>query len=213
MRGLNTGDFIFLLEGLKWTIGLSLAALVAGSMLASFFVLLRLFRNPAINAVHFAYVGIFQGTPLLGQLFFFYFGLRIAGIQVDAFVAATVALGTYAAAFLSEIWRGAVDAIPRQQWEAAESLGLSRLRTFLDVIAPQAIRGATPPTVGFLVQLVKDTSLASVIGFIELTRAAQLINNSTFQSFIIFGTIGVLYFLICFPLTVLSRQLEGRFAR
>lgn len=213
MRGLNTGDFIFLLEGLKWTIGLSLAALVAGSMLASFFVLLRLFRNPAINAVHFAYVGIFQGTPLLGQLFFFYFGLRIAGIQVDAFVAATVALGTYAAAFLSEIWRGAVDAIPRQQWEAAESLGLSRLRTFLDVIAPQAIRGATPPTVGFLVQLVKDTSLASVIGFIELTRAAQLINNSTFQSFIIFGTIGVLYFLICFPLTVLSRRLEGRFAR
>lgn len=213
MRGLNPGDFIFLLEGLKWTVGLSVAALVSGCLLAALFVLLRLLRNPALNALHFAYVGIFQGTPLIGQLFFFYFGLRIAGIQVDAFLAATVALGTYAAAFLSEIWRGAIDAIPRQQWEASESLGLGRLRTFVDVILPQAIRGATPPTVGFLVQLIKDTSLASVIGFIELTRAAQLVNNATFQSFVIFGAIGVLYFMICFPLTVLSRRLERSLAR
>jgi polar amino acid transport system permease protein len=213
MRALNPGDFIYLLEGLKWTIGLSIAALVSGSLLAGFFVLLRLIRNPALDTLHFAYVGVFQGTPLLGQLFFFYFGLSIAGIEVDAFVAATVALGTYSAAFLSEIWRGAIEAIPRQQWEAAESLGLSRLRSFIDVILPQAIRGATPPTVGFLVQLIKDTSLASVLGFIELTRAAQIINNSTFQSFVIFGTIGVLYFMICFPITVLSRRLERRFAR
>ena len=213
MRALNPGDFVYLLEGLRWTIGLSVAALVAGSILAGLFVLLRLLRQPALNAVHFAYVGLFQGTPLLGQLFFFYFGLGIAGIEVDAFLAATVTLGTYSAAFLSEIWRGAVEAIPRQQWEASESLGLSRLQTFLDVILPQAIRGATPATVGFLVQLIKDTSLASVLGFVELTRAAQVINNSTFQSFVIFGTIGVLYFMLCFPITVLSRRLERRFAR
>src|SRR5690606_28809607 len=98
-------------------------------------------------------------------------------------------------------------------WEAAESLGLSRLRTLWDIILPQAIRGATPPTVGFLVQLIKDTSLASVIGFIELTRAAQLVNNATFQSFVIFGTIGVLSFMVCFPLTVLSRRLERSVTR
>lgn len=213
MRELNAGDFVYLLAGLKWTVGLSIAALVSGSILAALFILLRLLRQPALNALHFAYVGVFQGTPLLGQLLFFYFGLRIAGIQVDAFVAATVALGTYAAAFLSEIWRGAIDAIPRQQWEAAESLGIGRLQTLVDVILPQAVRGATPPTVGFLVQLIKDTSLASVIGFIELTRAAQLINNATFHSFTIFGTIAVLYFMVCFPLTVLSRRLEGSFAR
>ena len=213
MRALNPGDLIYLVEGLKWTIGLSIAALVAGSLLAGLFVLMRLLRNPALDAFHFAYVGLFQGTPLLGQLFCFYFGLSIAGIEVDAFLAATIALGTYSAAFLSEIWRGAIETIPRQQWEAAESLGLSRLRSFIDVIVPQAIRGATPPTVGFLVQLIKDTSLASVLGFIELTRAAQIINNSTFQSFVIFGTIGVLYFMICFPITVLSRRLERRFAR
>lgn len=213
MRALNSGDIVYLLVGLKWTIGLSLAALLAGSLLAALFVLLRLPRWRTLNAIHFAYVGLFQGTPLIGQLFFFYFGLSIVGVEVDAFVAATVALGTYSTAFLSEIWRGAIEAIPRQQWEASESLGLGRLQTFVDVIIPQAIRGATPATVGFLVQLIKDTSLASVLGFVELTRAAQIINNSTFQSFVIFGTIGVLYFMICFPITVLSRRLEARHAR
>ncbi|MGN6102559.1 MAG: amino acid ABC transporter permease [Devosia sp.] len=213
MRALNQGDFIYLLIGLEWTIGLSVAALVVGSLLASLFVLLGLLRQRAINALLSGYVGLFQGTPLIGQLLFFYFGLSIIGIEVDAFVAATVALGTYSAAFLSEIWRGAIEAIPRQQWEASESLGLGRVRSLFDVILPQAIRGATPPTVGFLVQLVKDTSLASVLGFIELTRAAQVINNSTFQSFIIFGAIAVLYFILCFPMTVLSRRLERSLIR
>lgn len=213
MRALNQGDFIYLLMGLEWTIGLSIAALVVGSLLAGLFVLLGLLRKRAINVLLSGYVGLFQGTPLIGQLLFFYFGLSIAGIEVSAFVAATIALGTYSAAFLSEIWRGAIAAIPRQQWEASESLGLGRLQSFFDVIVPQAIRGATPPTVGFLVQLVKDTSLASVVGFIELTRAAQVINNSTFQSFIIFGTIALLYFIICFPMTLLSRRLERKLAR
>jgi polar amino acid transport system permease protein len=213
MRSLNAGDFIYLLQGLKWTIGLSASALLFGSLLAALFLAARLLRSRIVDGIHFAYVSVFQGTPLIGQLFFFYFGLSIAGIQVDAFVAATVALGTYSAAFLSEIWRGAIEAIPRQQWEAAESMGMSRLMTFTDVIVPQAIRGATPSTVGFLVQLIKDSSLASVLGFIELTRAAQLINNSTFQSFVIFGTIGALYFLLCFPIALLSRRLEKRFAR
>ena len=213
MRDLNFGDFIYLLEGLKWTIGLSAAALATGSMLAGFFVLLRLFRQPLINSLHAGYVALFQGTPLIGQLFVVYFGLGIFGIDVDAFLAATVAFATYSAAFLSEIWRGAIEAIPRKQWEASESLGLGRLQTFIDVVLPQAIRGATPATVGFLVTLVKDTSLASVIGFVELTRAAQIINNSTFQSFMIFGTVGALYFALCFPMTLLSRRLEQRFAR
>jgi polar amino acid transport system permease protein len=213
MRALNAGDFAYLLEGLKWTLGISAAALLVGGLLALGFVAARLLRSRIINLIHFAYVTIFQGTPLIGQLFVCYFGLSILGWQVDAFVAATVALGAYSAAFLSEIWQGAIAAVPRQQWEAAESLGMSRLVTFTDVIIPQAVRGATPPTVGFLVQLVKDSSLASVIGFIELTRAAQIINNSTFQSFMIFGTIAALYFLLCFPITLLSRRFEKRFAQ
>lgn len=212
MRELNPGDFVYLLHGLKWTVGISAAALLVGTLLALLFVAARLLRSRLVDLIHFAYVTVFQGTPLIGQLFICYFGLSILGWEVDPFIAATVALGAYSAAFLSEIWQGAVAAIPRQQWEAAESLGLGRLMTFIDVIVPQAVRGATPPTVGFLVQLIKDSSLASVIGFIELTRAGQIINNSTFQSFVIFGTIAALYFLVCFPITLLSRRVEKRFA-
>jgi polar amino acid transport system permease protein len=212
MRPLNINDFVYLLNGLKWTIGLSLAALIVGGILAALLVGLRLFRSRTINTVLFGYISLFQGTPLLGQLLFFYFGLSILGLDVDPFVAATTALSFYAAAFLSEIWRGAIDSIQYHQWEASESLGLGRLGTLVYVILPQAARSATPPTVGFLVQLIKDSSLATVLGFVELTRAAQLVNNATFRSFAIFATIAVLYFALCFPLTLLSRRLERRLA-
>jgi polar amino acid transport system permease protein len=212
MRPLTNGDFVYLLNGLKWTIGLSLSALIFGSFLAALLVMLRLLRSRAVNAALFGYVSLFQGTPLLGQLLFFYFGLSILGLGVAPFVAATIALSFYAAAFLSEIWRGSIDAIQVPQWEASESLGLGRLQTLINVILPQAMRSATPPTVGFLVQLIKDSSLATVVGFVELTRAAQLVNNATFRSFTIFGIIAVLYFALCFPLTLWSRRLERSLA-
>jgi polar amino acid transport system permease protein len=210
MRPLNADDFLYLLNGLKWTVGLSLSALIVGGILAALLVGLRLFRSRAVNALLFGYVSLFQGTPLLGQLLFFYFGLSILGFDVDPFIAATVALSFYSAAFLGEIWRGAIESIQHHQWEASESLGLGRLATLVYVILPQAMRSATPPTVGFLVQLVKDSSLATVLGFVELTRAAQLVNNATFRSFTIFATIAVLYFALCFPLALLSQRLERR---
>jgi polar amino acid transport system permease protein len=210
MRPLGTGDFIYLLIGLKWTVALSLSALICGGILAALLVMVRLLRSRAINLAVFGYVSLFQGTPLLGQLLFFYFGLSILGLDVPPFVAATVALSFYSAAFLSEIWRGSIDAIQFHQWEASESLGLGRLQTLTNVILPQAMRSATAPTVGFLVQLIKDSSLATIVGFVELTRAAQLVNNATFRSFTIYGTIAVLYFMLCFPLTLWSRRLERR---
>jgi polar amino acid transport system permease protein len=212
MRPLSDADFVYLLNGLKWTVGLSFSALVVGGILAALLVGLRLLKSRAVNTILFGYVSLFQGTPLLGQLLFFYFGLSLLGIDVPAFVAATIALSFYAAAFLSEIWRGSIDAIQVHQWEASESLGLGRLSTLINVILPQAMRSATPPTVGFLVQLIKDSSLATVLGFVELTRAAQLVNNATFRSFTIFGTIAVLYFALCFPLTLWSRRLERSLA-
>ncbi|HSE73192.1 MAG TPA: amino acid ABC transporter permease [Dongiaceae bacterium] len=212
MRPLTSADFVYLLNGLKWTIGLSFSALILGGIIAAVLVTLRLLRSPALNTILFGYVSLFQGTPLLGQLLFFYFGLSIMGLDVPPFVAATAAMSFYSAAFLSEIWRGSVDAIQLHQWEASESLGLSRLQTLANVILPQAMRSATPPTVGFLVQLIKDSSLATVLGFVELTRAAQLVNNATFRSFTIFGTIAVLYFILCFPIALWSRRLERNLA-
>jgi polar amino acid transport system permease protein len=211
MRPLNAGDFVFLLQGLLWTVVLSFLALAAGGVIAALLVGLRLLRSRVVDVLSYGYVGLFQGTPLLGQLLFFYFGLSILGLDVSAFAAAVFTLALYSAAFLSEIWRGAIAAVPRQQWEAGESLGLSRLQTLVDVVLPQAMRTAIPPTVGFFVILIKDSSLVSVLGFVELTRAAQIINNSTFRSFTIFGTVALLYFLLCFPISRLSRRLEARF--
>jgi polar amino acid transport system permease protein len=117
-----------------------------------------------------------------------------------------------AGAFLGEIWRGAIQAVPPGQSEAARALGLGYIPRMWRVVAPQALRIATAPTVGFLVNLVKSTSLAAIIGFVELTRAGQMLNNATFRPFTIFGIVAVLYFLLCWPLTVLSRRLEARLA-
>ena len=158
-----------------------------------------------------AYIQIVQGTPLLVWLFVFYFGLSIAGLSVNAWTAAAFAYSIYGGAFLGEIWRGALMAVAPTQWEAGASLGLTYAQQMRHIIIPQAIRIATPPTIGFLVQLIKNTSLAATIGFVELTREGQLTSASTYKPFAVYVTVACIYFLICFPLTSWSRQLEERF--
>ncbi len=154
------------------------------------------------------YVELFQSTPLLMQLFLVYFGLPKLGIDVSAWLAAAVCLTFYSSAFLTDIWRGAVETIPRGQWDGSSSLGLHYLAQLRLVILPQAMRIAIPPTVGFLVQLVKSTALASIVGFHELTRTAQIVTNATFQPFVVYGLAALIYFALCYPLTDLSRRLE-----
>jgi polar amino acid transport system permease protein len=156
------------------------------------------------------YIQIVQGTPLLVWLFLFYFGLSIAGLPVNAWVAATLAFSVYGGAFLGEIWRGSLIAIPKTQWEAGASLGLSFLEQMRYIIMPQAVRSAIPPTVGFLVQLIKNTSLAATIGFVELTREGQLTSASTYKPFAVYLTVAAIYFCLCFPLTQWSRSLERK---
>jgi polar amino acid transport system permease protein len=168
--------------------------------------------KPARLAVK-SYVELFQSTPLLMQLFLVYFGLPLIGIDVSAWLAAAACLTLYASAFLAGIWRGSVDAIPRGQWDGSASLGLHYLAQLRLVILPQATRMAIPPTVGFLVQLVKSTALTSIVGYRELTKTAQILTNATFQPFVIFGLAALMYFLICYPLTRWSRGLERRLAR
>lgn len=154
------------------------------------------------------YVELFQSTPLLLQLFLVYYGLPMLGIEVSAWLAAAVCLTLYSSAYLTDIWRGSVEAIPRGQWDGSASLGLHYISQLRLVILPQAVRIAIPPTVGFLVQLVKSTALASILGYHELVRTAQILTNATFQPFLIFGLVALIYFAICFPLTSLSRKLE-----
>lgn len=200
----------YLLLAARWTLLLSAIAFAGGGVGALSLLLLR-YARPKFGGRFFqAYVGLLQGTPLLLQLFLVFFGLPLLGIEVSAWLAAGVALTLYSTAFLAEIWRGCVDAVPRGQWEASASLGMNFLQQMRDIILPQATRIAVPPTVGFLVQLVKSTALASIVGFAELTKAGQVVTNATFKPFLVYGLVAVIYFAICYPLTYSARALERR---
>ena len=200
-----------LLLAARWTVGLSLIAFIGGGLVGLALLLARLARLPGAQRGVGAYVQLFQGTPLLMQLFLAYFGLALVGINVSAWLAAGLALTLYASAFLTEIWRGCVMAIPKGQWEAADSLALSFGEKMRHVVGPQALRIAVPPTVGFLVQVIKGTALASVIGFIELTKAGTMITNATFRPFTVYACVALMYFALCWPVSAASRKLERSF--
>ena len=121
-----------------------------------------------------------------------------------------MALTLYTSAYLTEIWRGCVAAIPKGQWEAGQSLALSFREQLQHVVLPQAVKIALPPTVGFLVQVVKGTALASVIGFIELTKAGTMITNATFKPFVVYSCVALLYFALCFPISLYAKVLERK---
>jgi polar amino acid transport system permease protein len=199
-----------LLLAARWTVVLSLIAFVGGGLAGLALLVLRL--GPSVWGRRFvaAYVQLFQGTPLLMQLFLAYFGLALFGIDTSAWVAAAVALTLYTSAFLAEIWRGCVAAIPNGQWEAARSLALNFGEQLRHVVLPQALRIAIPPTVGFLVQVIKGTALASVIGFIELTKAGTMITNATFKPFVVYSCVALLYFALCYPVSFYARVLERK---
>jgi polar amino acid transport system permease protein len=202
-----------LLLAAPWTLLLSAIAFAGGGVFGLTLLVIGIGGNKWARGAVKLYVELFQSTPLLMQLFLVYFGLPMLGIDVSAWLAAAVCLTLYSSAFLTDIWRGSVDAIPRGQWDGGASLGLHYLAQLRLVILPQATRMAIPPTVGFLVQLVKSTALASIVGYHELTKTAQILTNATFQPFIIFGLVALIYFVLCYPLTRWSRGLERRLAR
>lgn len=199
-----------LLLAARWTVGLSLIAFVGGGIVGLLLLVARLSKLRGMNTLVGGYVQLFQGTPLLMQLFLAYFGLALFGVKTSAWVAASVALTLYTSAFLTEIWRGCVAAIPKGQWEAGQSLALSFRELLQHVVLPQAIKIAIPPTVGFLVQVVKGTALASVIGFIELTKAGTMITNATFKPFVVYSCVALLYFALCFPISLYAKTLEKK---
>lgn len=212
MRTLTWSDFMFLPYAARWTILLSAAAFLGGGLIGLVIALMRVSHVRGLRWAAIAYIRVFQGTPLLLQLFLVFFGSEMLGAGLSSYTSAILGLSLNAGAFLGEIWRGSIQAVPAGQTEAARALGLGYGARMLRVVAPQALRVATAPTVGFLVNLVKSTSLAAIIGFVELTRAGQLLNNATFRPFPIFGAVALIYFLLCWPLTLASRRLERRLA-
>ena len=210
MRTFGPAEFWFIVEAAKWTIALSLIAFVGGAIGG---LIVALARTSEVRWMRLAATGftqVFQGTPLLLQLFLIFFGAPVFGIDINPWLAAGAALILNSSAFLGEIWRGCIQAIPRGQWEAAEALSLSYANKMRDVVLPQAGRIALAPTVGYMVQIVKGTSLAAIIGFTEVTRAGQIINNATFQPLIVFSLVAAIYFALCWPLSLLAARMERR---
>ena len=164
-------QLLYLLHGAYGTVVLSVLTFVFASAAGLAVALMRVSANTMVRSAAFGYINIIQGTPLLVLMGVCFYGPTIVGYSaVPPMVAAVLALTIQSAAFLGEIWRGCIQAVPQSQWEAAECLGLNRVQRMFKVILPQAVRIATPPTVGFMVQIVKNTSLASVVGFVELAE-------------------------------------------
>ena len=213
MRPLNFGDVLFMGNAALWTAALFVLSVIGGGTIGLALCLMRTSSWRVLRLAALVYFRIFQGTPLLMQLFLVYFGAALLGWNVSPLFSVALALSANAGAFLGEIWASSIEAVGRGQTEAARVLGLRYVTRMWRIVMPQALRVATPPTVGFLVQMVKGTAMASFVGFVELTRAGQMINNATFQPFVIFGLVSLLYFLICWPLSLLSGRLERRLAR
>ncbi|WP_284614995.1 amino acid ABC transporter permease [Aquabacterium humicola] len=211
MTGLTNDQLLFLLRGFGWTAALSLLAFAGGGLLGFVLALARVYAPRPLRLLAVLWIKLIQGTPLLILLFLAYFGLPALGLAVEPLVAAAFGLSLYVSAYLGEIWRGSLEAVPRTQEEAALCLALTWRQRLAHVILPQAMKIATPPTVGFMVQIVKNTSLASAIGFVEVVRAGQMINNASFRPFVVFTLIAALYFTLCYPLSAWSRRLERRF--
>ena len=213
MRTFGLSEFLFIVQAAQWTLALSAIAFVGGALLGLVVALSRTSENAVARNAARVFIQVFQGTPLLLQLFLIFVGAPVLGFDINPWVAAGVALVLNSAAFLAEIWRGCIEAVPRGQWEAAQALNLKYVARMRFVVLPQAFKIALPPTVGYMVQIIKGTSLAAIIGFTEITRAGQIINNATFQPLHVFTTVAALYFVICWPLSLLAARMERKRAR
>lgn len=213
IRPFGINEFLTILYATQWTLLLSLIALIGGAVGGMAIALMRTGGIAVLRRSASAFIVTFQGTPLLMQLFLVFFGASVLGFNINPWLAAAIGLTLHASAYLGDIWRGCIEAVPKGQWEASRALGLTYGALMRYVVLPQAVKIALPPTVGFLVQLIKLTSVTAIIGFIELTRTGQIINNVTFRPFLVFSIVAAIYFMLCWPLSYLSARLESRLAK
>lgn len=203
-----------LLEATQFTIYLSLIAFVGGGILGAVIALVRIAPNRWGRRLTIGYIWLFQSTPLLMLLFLTGLGVpRLLAVNIDPWYAASLSLTLYSSAYMSDVWRGALESIPRGQWEGAAALGMRFMPSLRLVVAPQAVTIALAPTVGFMVQIIKGTSLAYIIGFTDLMTIGKRWANAPVpgtEPYIIFPLMALIYFSLCFPLSLLSRYLERR---
>lgn len=210
LREFSSNEVWFLVMAARWTILLSLLAFVFGGLAGLVLAIARIAPWKPLRFVVSLWIQVIQATPMLMLLLLLYFGVNMLGVRIDAWTAAVLSFTIGTSAYLAEIWRGCIQAVPKGQWEAAKALALDFKRTLALIVIPQAVRMALPPTVGYMVQVVKGTSLAALIGFTELAKAGAQMNTVTFQPVAVFGTVSIIYFAICFPLSMLARHLEKK---
>jgi polar amino acid transport system permease protein len=206
----STDQIIFIVSALRWTVLLTAMALAIGGAVGFIIAIARVSPITPIRWFATGYIGVIQGIPALMILFLAYYGLALGGLDLPPLVAASIAMSLYVSGYLADIWRGAIQSVPWQQWEASSSLAMTRVQQFRYVILPQALRIATPPSVGFAVQAVKNTSIVSIVNVVEIARAGQLVNNVAYQPFKVYGLVAILYFAICWPMSHLAARLERR---
>lgn len=203
-----------LVEASQFTVYLSLIAFAGGAIFGGTITVLRILPNRIVQRSATAFVWLFQSTPLLMLLFLTGLGApRLFGLDISPWTAAIISLTLHSSAFMADVWRGAIESVAQGQWEASRALGLGFLRTLQKVVLPQALRAAMAPTVSFMVQIIKGTSLAYIIGFHDLMSIGKRWANATVpgsEPFIIFPIMAVIYFSLCYPLTLWSRHLEKR---
>ena len=210
LRDFGPNELMFLIMATRWTILLALIAFAGGGVIGLIVAAFRVAPIPPLRWLAAGYIQFFMGTPILIQLFMAYYGSSLLGFRPDLWAAAAATFSLNGGAFFGEIFRGSIDAVPKGQWEAATALGFRFLPTLRLVILPQAVRLMLPPTVGFMVQIVKTTSVASLIGLTELARAATQVNTVTFQPVLVFGTVSLIYFMLCWPLSLYAGYLERK---
>ena len=212
MNSFTFPQFLFLIKGLQWTVALSVIGLSLGAVAGLLIALARSSKFAALRRISAGYIMLFQGTPLLMQLFVVYYGLALVGLKLDPWQSVAIGFTLHASAFLGDIWRGSIDAVPRGQTEAANALGVNYLTRMRKIILPQALRISLPATVGFFVQLIKGTSLAAIVGFNELARSGSIVSNQNFKPLLVYAVVAILYFAMCWPLSLYGSRLERKLA-
>ncbi|WP_272495782.1 amino acid ABC transporter permease [Bacillus pinisoli] len=203
-----------LVEGaLYHTVPLTLISFIVGLIFAVLTALARISGNPLLSAPARTYVSIIRGTPLLVQLFIIFYGLPTIGIIIDPFPSAVIGFSLNVGAYASEIIRAAILSTPKGQWEAAYSIGMNYQQALRRIILPQASRVSIPPLSNTFISLVKDTSLASLILVTEMFRRAQEIAAQTYEFLYLYTEAAVLYWIICFGLSIIQDRLENRLDR
>ena len=203
-----------LISACRFTIYLSLIAFLGGGVVGSLIVLMRIVPNNILNYISFIYTWLFQSVPLLMLLFLIGLGVpRLLGFDINPWIAATISLILFTSAYLSEVWRGSIQAVSNGQWEAANSLNLNFFQTLKLIILPQAIKFSVAPTISFLIQIIKGTSLAYIIGFHDLMLLGKRWANAPVpgsEPFIIFPLMAVIYFCLCYPLAIYAKHIERK---